>query len=279
MVLHHQILFSLAIATIAEAILMWTSAEQVPSLHRVAPRYLQLVTSSKFWPFMLISALMLFVLLTTILLFSVLTAIQYSDALSTRLLVRSWSSSLLPPIRSTSIANRRSHMGLPPMEMDVCSISCMLFSTNKLNRMGESKHPWRTSVVLKNSPGWLFKRTALLEISYSAWMAWASPSCMLKLLRTCQWPACQTLSNAFLKSLKLWNRSRWCRRCFTVMTRFLKICFTVFRPGLKPAWSSASSLSALALSWLRIRDRFTWALLYEINLASFSPRLPRGCRN
>ena len=37
MVLHRQILFSLAIA---EAILMKTTAEQVPSLHRVAPRYL-----------------------------------------------------------------------------------------------------------------------------------------------------------------------------------------------------------------------------------------------
>ena len=39
MALHHQTLFSLAI-------LMRTSAEQVPSLHRVAPKYLRLVTSS-----------------------------------------------------------------------------------------------------------------------------------------------------------------------------------------------------------------------------------------
>ena len=63
MVLHCQILFSLAIAAIAEAILMRTSAEQVLSLHRVAPRYLKLVTSSCSWSLMLISALMLFVLL------------------------------------------------------------------------------------------------------------------------------------------------------------------------------------------------------------------------
>ena len=48
MVLHRQILFSLATAAIAAAILMQTSAEQVPSLHRVAPRYLKLVTSSSF---------------------------------------------------------------------------------------------------------------------------------------------------------------------------------------------------------------------------------------
>ena len=73
MVLHCQFLFSLTIAAIVEVILMWTSAEQVPSLHRVAPRYLKLITSSNFWLFMLISAVMLFVLLVMILLFSVLT--------------------------------------------------------------------------------------------------------------------------------------------------------------------------------------------------------------
>ena len=31
-------------------------AEQVPFLHRIVPRYLKLITSSNFWPFMLISA-------------------------------------------------------------------------------------------------------------------------------------------------------------------------------------------------------------------------------
>ena len=66
MMLHCQILFSLAIAATAEAILMKISAEQVPSLHRVALRYLKLVTSSDVWPFMLTSALMLFVLLVLV---------------------------------------------------------------------------------------------------------------------------------------------------------------------------------------------------------------------
>ena len=37
MVFRRQILFSLAIAVIVEAILMRTFAEQVPSLHRVLP--------------------------------------------------------------------------------------------------------------------------------------------------------------------------------------------------------------------------------------------------
>ena len=58
-------------------------------MHRVAPSYLKLVTSSNFWPFMLISVLMLFVLLVMILLFSVLTSIPYTVALSTSLLMRS----------------------------------------------------------------------------------------------------------------------------------------------------------------------------------------------
>ena len=52
--LHRQILLSLAIAAFFEALLMQTSAQQVPSLHRVTPRYLKLVTSSNFWPVMLI---------------------------------------------------------------------------------------------------------------------------------------------------------------------------------------------------------------------------------
>ena len=89
MVLHCHILFSLAIATIAEAIPMRTSAEQVASLHRVAPRYLRLVTSSNVWPIMLIYALTLFVLLVVILLFSVLTSVSFAGALSTSLLVKS----------------------------------------------------------------------------------------------------------------------------------------------------------------------------------------------
>ena len=89
MVLHGQILFSLAIASIAEAILMRTSAEQVPSLHKAAPRYLKLVTSENFWPFVLISALVLFVLLDMILLYSMLTSIAYAVALSTSLWARS----------------------------------------------------------------------------------------------------------------------------------------------------------------------------------------------
>ena len=47
-------------------------------MHMVVPMYLKLVTSCNFWPFMLISALILFVLLLMILVFSVLTSIPYA---------------------------------------------------------------------------------------------------------------------------------------------------------------------------------------------------------
>ena len=62
MVLHRQILFSLAIDAIAETILKRTSAEHVPFLHRLVPRYLKLVIFSNFWPCMPTSALTLQIL-------------------------------------------------------------------------------------------------------------------------------------------------------------------------------------------------------------------------
>ena len=40
----------------------------------------------------------------------------------------------------------------------------------------------------------------------------------IKVLRTCHRPACQTLSNAFIKSMKLWDRPLWCCRYFSIMT-------------------------------------------------------------
>ena len=60
----------------------------MPSLHRVAPRYLKLLIAYNFWLFMLTPALKLFVLLVMTLPFSVLPFISYA-VLSTSLLVRS----------------------------------------------------------------------------------------------------------------------------------------------------------------------------------------------
>ena len=84
--LRRQILFSLVIA---KATLMRSSAEQVPSLHRIAPRQLKLVTFSNYWPFILTSARMLLVPLVMILLIFVLSSISNAVALSTSLLLKS----------------------------------------------------------------------------------------------------------------------------------------------------------------------------------------------
>ena len=65
----HQIQFNLAIATTAVVILMLIYAEQVPSLHRVAPRYLKQVTSSNFWLFTLMSALIFMLLVISFIFF------------------------------------------------------------------------------------------------------------------------------------------------------------------------------------------------------------------
>ena len=87
MVLLRKILFNLAIAAIAQEILIRISAEQVPCLYRAGPRYLKLVTFSNFWLFMLISAWTFWVLLVMILLFSMLLLIPLALALSSSLLV------------------------------------------------------------------------------------------------------------------------------------------------------------------------------------------------
>jgi hypothetical protein len=76
MALLFQILFSLAIADIAVAILMWTLAVLVPSLDNVAPKHLKLVTSSSFSPLMVMSALVSFELFIMTLAFSILTSMS-----------------------------------------------------------------------------------------------------------------------------------------------------------------------------------------------------------
>ena len=206
MVLHLHTLLSLTIAAIAEAILMRISAEQVPTLHRFAPRYLKLVTTSKLWLLMLISALVLFALLVMILLF--LCWLPFHMLLLC-LRVCWWGFTIYAAHKIGGVGKRRLYMDLPPLEKDVWwswSVSFMIFYTNKLTKMGESNHPWRSpTVVLKNSPKGLFKKTALLEFSYTALTPLTSPSSVWKLLRTCDRPACQTLPTP---SWKLWNRSR-----------------------------------------------------------------------
>ena len=104
---------------------------------------------------------------------------------------------------------------------------------------------------LKNLPIRLFKRAALLSShnclngsNYSFIYVVASED-----LPQAYMP--DTVKR-LLEVYKLLNRSRLCCKRFSVMTRLLKISFTVLLPGLKPACSSVSSSSALGVSRLRI---------------------------
>ena len=83
-------MFNLAIAAIVETVLMQISAEQVQSLCMVVrtPSYLKLVTSSNFWPFMIIVCTAVVCAVVMIILFSVLPSIQHAPALSLGLVVR-----------------------------------------------------------------------------------------------------------------------------------------------------------------------------------------------
>ncbi len=72
-----------------------------------------------------------------------------------------------------------------------------------------------------------------------------------KFLRTYHKPSCQTRSNAFLKSIKLWYRSCWCCMCFSISNRMLKICSVVLLLSQKPACSSARTCSAFCFSLFR----------------------------
>ena len=119
---------------------MQTSAEQVPSLHWVAPRYLKLVTS-----FLLADKASICI--------DVVRAVGRNLALfcADFHLICRWSvyecvGEILKLIIATAHkwAIRRLHLGIPTVEMYVWwsgSVFSMIFSRNKFNRMGESKHP------------------------------------------------------------------------------------------------------------------------------------------
>ena len=79
--------------------------------------------------------------------------------------------------------------------------------------------------------------------------------------------ACQTLSKAFLKSMKTWQRSCWCWRYFSQRMCRLKICSVVLLPALKPACSSVMIFSACGFNLFRMIFSTTlvgswWGLLF-----------------
>ena len=74
-----------------------------------------------------------------------------------------------------------------------------------LEKVDESRHPRRTPTVVRNqSPMLMLKRTALVALLYRFLMTWIRFVLMLYFFMVAHKAACQTLSKAFLKSLKTW---------------------------------------------------------------------------
>ena len=74
-----------------------------------------------------------------------------------------------------------------------------------LKRVGESRHPCQTPTVVRNqSPMLLLKRTALVALLERFLMTWIRFVLMLYFFMVAHKAACQTLSKAFLKSMKTW---------------------------------------------------------------------------
>lgn len=204
-----QMTLSFVMENVARLSRVFTSLIELPSLVRVEPRYLKLSTSSNFCPFsmMQVGAGWLW-LFTIILLYSMLTSMPCAPAALSSLVVRFWSSTSLPPTRLMPCAKRRLHNRCPLMEMDVWKlwrVPCMVFSRQMLNRARERRHPCQTpKEVWKKSSHMMLRRTALFESLWSTMMTSMRLASKLKFSMTCHKLSCQTRSNAFLKSMKLW---------------------------------------------------------------------------
>ena len=141
-----------------------------------------------------------------------------------------------------SSAKRRLVIALPPM-LTVPSwsskASVMILPRNMLRKVSESRDPCRIPAVVRNQPPMLpLKRTALVALSKRCLMTQISLALMLYFFMVAHKAACQTLSKAFLKSMKTWYRSCWCWRCFSLRILRLKIIYSVvLLPALKPACS------------------------------------------
>ena len=113
--------------------------------------------------------------------------------------------------------------------------SVMILSRNMLKRVGESRHPCRTPTVVRNqSPMLLLKKTALVALSSWFLMTRIRLVLMLYFFMVTHKAACQTLSKAFLKSMKTWWMSCWCWRYLSQRIRRLKSCSEVFHELVCP---------------------------------------------
>ena len=152
MFLLFQMIFSLVTAAVVWAILDSTSG-LVPPPDTIAPRYLELRTVSSFVLSMVKSVLMPFVLFVINWVFSALICMPSAVEAASRWFSNLTSSCSCPARPSMSSAKCKFVIFLP-LTLTVpswfSSASAILLSMKMLKRVGESRHPWRTPVVVRN---------------------------------------------------------------------------------------------------------------------------------
>ena len=155
MFLSFQMTFNLVIAAVVWAILDSTSGLD-PSSDTIAPSYLKLrtlQTVSGFLLFMVMSVLMPLVLFVINWVLSALICMLYAVEASSRWFTNLTSSCSCPAGSSMSSAKRKFVIVLPPI-LTVpswsSSASAIILSKKMLKRVGESRHPWRTPIVVRN---------------------------------------------------------------------------------------------------------------------------------
>ena len=82
----------------------------------------------------------------------------------------------------------------------------MILSRNMLKRVGESRHPCRTPTVVRNPVSYAAVEEndtsgLVIEVFLVTWIRFVL---MLYFFTVAHKAACQTLSKAFLKSMKIW---------------------------------------------------------------------------
>ena len=152
-----------------------------------------------------------------------------------------------------SSPKRRLVIGLPPMltmPSGSSKRSVVILSRNMLKWVGENRQPRRTPAVVRDqSPMLPLKRTALAALPKKCLTTRIRLPLILYFFMVAHEAAFQILSKAFLKSVKTWWKSCWCRWWFSQRILRLKICSVVLLPALKHVCFSAM-ISARSSAWV-----------------------------
>ena len=175
----------------------------------IAPRYLKFSTSFSLWHFILISLWKPLGLFVITFVLSGPISILYLVVVQSRRSIRTPASSSSSVFTTMSSARRKSVMRRPPMlTLPSWSIkaSHMILSRKMLKRVGASRLPCRTRiVVLNHSPVLPLNKTALWALSYRFSMARMMLALMLYFLIVVHKASCHTCQRP---SWSLWRDGR-----------------------------------------------------------------------